>query len=1515
MSKSAIESHRGDGYQNLLAAKYISLMMDEKDGKSITQIEIETTRSIGNESIKVDDFIVHYKTGKRSYCQCKKNQKERKNWTIRSLHNELEKAWNLYKKATDIESILFFSQNEFGELALLQDTVAIYTDYESFLNASRSDEIHVIYNKLLTSLDISREDERVWGFLQVISFNLVIWPDIEENIRLRLAKIATNQSAAYDAITKLVINANTRVKREGRRIVGHSSFVTRRDVLNEFMECGVCLAPVYSLSELQATLDAISSVGRDFLREIGGKRYCRPEVSRVIQLLDEGCRSILIEGGPGSGKSCVLLDIVEELEKDSKNNKYRVIFLQTKELADFAKDQQTTKEFVQKIARFAETYYVAVVMDSLDVIAISASGQVFRYFSTLIEQLKKIDQVTIIASCRSFDVHYDTRLRAISWEKRIRLVPWDWEQEVCPLFKIWGWNAAEITPAQQRLLTSPYMLRIYYELRSNGLKPSQSNDIDLLDDYLEFALKRGKELDAQNRMKEALYRVAKEMLRVRQVEVMKESVDLKTFELRLLASHHILEKVGNYKLRFGHQTYIDLILVKNAIAKKISLAQYASELPAVPFIRPIVRTYFFYLRNHDFVSFRRNVRSLLDSENAAMHLKRLVASSLGEIMPEEEDMELIQYLAQKHENLFLLFLGNIKQYDWIRLLSDPIVESKWQRKERWLRFFAHHIGKFYEKHPVEITNIWMHLLANSTSEQEDLKKTILFCLSKLNLADRDETFSLLKELIGINNDDSGKYVYLGDVIIKLPASRATEYDDLLFAIMTNGCDVASCCLETLQEELKCQEVDDWKGQNFLEDRLNCSVYLLEKCMNFIIGCVESLYRNAKDNEIHHLNYSLSNFGSILDKEFTYLILLVKKACVNLCANGSEWWDRHLPRFMQAFSNNPPVTYILLGSLLQKPKTYKNECVSILQKILHSKRPYFGYEACRLLEATVWHLSDMELTALVEPLMDEYETADDIRKRVIVSYLDAIPSSQKTKEITEFIRTAQKEVVFYLFRAADENRITGGFIAPKITESNFLNCHREEVLRLLSGLLENASSQPIELIGEPENSLRELQKAISRAPVQFDYLWTRDWQTVGRFVSHAILEGLSDYLSYVSGNLSSDSWEAIEKPEPSGIAHDMLTLLKRGTDVTDESRASVLRACSYVVFEDDTLYREIVRLLKVYTHGEPLSNDEGVDIGQVLNAPIGEAIEAAIVLFEKREGQHIASEHRVLLEEFSNMADSSVKAFYVERMITMLNFDRAYACQLFNNLVTDAELYAQKDTYRFLYYCYHWEKEWVKMHVDRMKNSSNDEIAKHCGLLTALRYLDDQIERQELEEALHNENNIKFSEGVWEVFAANLNSERPSGEQTISKKCLDGILFLFDLKREIYQEEFFTLAVLSDDVPDSTMLALYQLLLTFHSSCIIRNGRFFRRLAKAVTQNADRVAELLEILASHTTTKDWNFIYPEGDLATILTALLQEGESRELSDGGEFLKRILAVINRLQKLELNLDAWYDAFDRS
>jgi primosomal protein N' len=79
-----------------------------------------------------------------------------------------------------------------------------------------------------------------------------------------------------------------------------------------------------SRDEITEEFKRISKIGRNCLRTIGDDKIERTEVKEAIEFINKETRSILITAPPGSGKTCLLLDIVEYVESE---NKYSLLFI------------------------------------------------------------------------------------------------------------------------------------------------------------------------------------------------------------------------------------------------------------------------------------------------------------------------------------------------------------------------------------------------------------------------------------------------------------------------------------------------------------------------------------------------------------------------------------------------------------------------------------------------------------------------------------------------------------------------------------------------------------------------------------------------------------------------------------------------------------------------------------------------------------------------------------------------------------------------------------------------------------------------------------------------------------------------------------------------------------------------------------------------------------------------------------------------------------------------------------
>src|SRR5207245_1921558 len=116
-----------------------------------------------------------------------------------------------------------------------------------------------------------------------------------------------------------------------------------------------------------------SAIGRTWQRQIAGQNIPTSYDESILGGITAGKKTILIEGGPGGGKTCVLLDIAELVETRSE---LALLFIK----ADLFRDCETETELhdaglpddiVGQCARLSEFRRVVVVIDSLDVLSMS----------------------------------------------------------------------------------------------------------------------------------------------------------------------------------------------------------------------------------------------------------------------------------------------------------------------------------------------------------------------------------------------------------------------------------------------------------------------------------------------------------------------------------------------------------------------------------------------------------------------------------------------------------------------------------------------------------------------------------------------------------------------------------------------------------------------------------------------------------------------------------------------------------------------------------------------------------------------------------------------------------------------------------------------------------------------------------------------------------------------------------------------------------------------------------------
>ncbi|MCL2013016.1 MAG: ATP-binding protein [Cystobacterineae bacterium] len=624
MSKAGIHSRQGDGYPTLVA---FELALDMLSDSNFEWLEINSLTGFADEVVvgKADGAII--------CCPCKKNQPASREWSIKELSADLLKAGkvlNAHPKAT----VRFYSRSSFGELHALREYCACHTDELSY--QSSLDGAHKETDAKLKEL---KPGLSTYEFLSRTSF--VISQESEHmkaQLYERLHLEVTNSPVVFNALWARLEQLRARLSNTA------TLFRLTKNELQELVRnAGSMLAPAMNIQEMLNAFKGTSAVGRTWRREIGHERLKNPLVDSLMKAIEEKKRSILLQGAPGSGKTCVMLSLQEELEKRAQEHAGLCpLFIQLGEFADKATAQERQalgldEQWVKGVARIADEMHVVVVMDSVDLLSIAREHSILDYFLAQMDCLLSIPNVTVVAACREFDRHYDRRIAQHEWSLELSCQPLDWEMDVVPLLTRHGIDSSLLDDATRALIRSPRELDLFVQLAQQGKSFNAKTRQALAKHYLQSIVQANNASAMQ-----ALEELADEMLKQRSLAIPKQQFSAQE-SIRALLSHNILHETQNGKLTFGHQTLLDVLLFHGAMRKKWTLENFIQSLPPVPFVRPTIRSFVEQLANEDQYEFKNQLRTVL-SGNHALHIRQLVAECWAEQIPCEQDPLLVHNL-------------------------------------------------------------------------------------------------------------------------------------------------------------------------------------------------------------------------------------------------------------------------------------------------------------------------------------------------------------------------------------------------------------------------------------------------------------------------------------------------------------------------------------------------------------------------------------------------------------------------------------------------------------------------------------------------------------------------------------------------------------------------------------------------------------------------------------------------------------------------------------------------------
>ncbi|KOC29098.1 hypothetical protein GL58_23660 [Comamonas testosteroni] len=1523
MSKAGIQSNRGDGYQTLVAFEWALTVLSEPEYQ---WLEVDSV------TWSVDDVVVGKANGSKICCQCKKNQTEFKAWSIADLSDELHKAKSLLA-SDDTAVVRFYSRNNFGDLAALREFSISYAD-ESAYQAN----LGIAHQKTDTQLEklLAQQDPKLSTYTLLSRTSFEVSPDLDRMQTLlheRLRRLVSNPSAAYNALWERLDRLGMRISGNGHNSAAQHR-LTKSDITDLLNQAGSMLTPSVDVMEVRASFNSTSAIGRIWRRDIGNERIPSLLLNDILAAIAAKHRSILLTGLPGSGKTCVMLALQDELERLAQTRSDLLpLFIQSREFADFAtaQDRQAqglSEQWVGKVARMAEDAHVVVIIDSLDVLSIAREHQVLTYFLAQIDQLLLIPNVTVATACRDFDRHYDWRIAQRAWDKEFTCQPLVWETEISPLLVKLGIDASVTDAATRKLIRNPRELALYVELAQQGGSFNVVASQALAQRYLTTVVQSNSALgDAAMHAIEAM---ASEMLRRRTLAVPRLQFSASQDILRALLSHNVLIEMQDGQLTFGHQTLLDVLVICGTERQGVSLNAFIQTLPPVPFVRPSIRSFIAQLGMRDRRDFRKQLRTVLTSTHA-FHIRRLVAESFAEQIPQDDDWPLIRDLRATHREVFQVIYTQANRlewhYFWFRHLVPMLKES---REVDGLTTHVHKVSQWKNDDAAGVIAFWVEVLGTEGVDKAQLVHAMAHGITQIHVDHSDLLEPLLMILLKLPRQE---HSYLGHALAH--CMKAGNLDDSVLWHYVAG-EISNEDVQgyNFGSKLHCRPHEFGNNHDkFLADRMQKSTVLLdmaiasieqwsqikqmryrESPISYWSGFLRETSYNDSHSQVDHLH---------VDSE-RILLDAVECAVIHHANTHSDWWRKNRERL--SYSAEGALRYFVILACTAAPASN----LDVIGRLLRDKlllESHLSYELGTLMRGSFAQFDSATQDAIQAIIRNLHqEDAGDPKYRPWMlkkqaQLILAIPCHLRSSVTQEALNECEKS--FWPLGRQPEIDTGGGVVSAPFSFEVFLAASDGGVLRLLAhynGYGRNSFDDL--LVGGEQEVGRQLHEAASRQPTRFLHLLQIHWALISKRFRDDIMDGVASYLAHRHGNLHSQSdWTPIEEPDAAALAQHILDELERHQAHWHRSRiaSNALQACAHVI--QNTLSAERLVFLSIdflTLREEPTISGDSVDLLSIgINMTRGHIVEALMIMATRLHERNLTWPELLAptLRQFAADEHPAIRALILRRLPYLQSLQPDLGWDLFYLAMQESTDGLWTKAEPCLYYAYHKKFDIVAPLLRRLYCDGQDTELETWGRISALAALSKKIDFSTFLSELISGNASQSWRGAASVWAhpGNIQQHRdqclagiqaglsPSNPDAaaVARKCRS--LFrekkpLVSLPTELIQRCFTVL----EAETESTQKDVYG---------------FDAWLNITSTRDPMSALECAEIYLNYVRRVNPYLYDHENNLTQLLTRLFAQAEEQEESDGGVMLQRVVALQDSLLALGVNgMNDWLKDAER-
>lgn len=386
----------------------------------------------------------------------------------------------------------------------------------------------------------------------------------------------------------------------------------------------------------------------------------------------------LLVGEAGMGKSVVIKELLTKLQKN--------------EIATYAikADMKGVAEnplrpTIDTLESLSETFSIllsnkdkaVLLIDQIDALSQCLSNDQYKinsYLALINEFSKeKYKDVRIVVSCRKFDLEYDPRLSSLKNNKVFELNPLsvDEVKNVLNLLPLLD-NIESISKPTIEILRTPQYLDIFCRVYDkNKTLLNATSPHSLYDELWNQTIlhTNNKVAIKANSLEDILYKIAE---KIQQEETLSPYWIISgndNISITYLSTEGIVKFDGK-QISFFHQTFYDYVLARYYTINGFSLVNEVIKKHQGLFLRSTIKIVISYQRDHNESLYKKELETLLLSNNIRFHIKLLILQTLGSFHDLKLfEIKIIKKLITDKNDLINIFIRQTISTEWFDAIS------------------------------------------------------------------------------------------------------------------------------------------------------------------------------------------------------------------------------------------------------------------------------------------------------------------------------------------------------------------------------------------------------------------------------------------------------------------------------------------------------------------------------------------------------------------------------------------------------------------------------------------------------------------------------------------------------------------------------------------------------------------------------------------------------------------------------------------------------------------------------